>query len=141
MDGVVFNLSADAKKRGAGWGVELKVKAQSDTATRYLMSPEHGPLAFAAKVTAADKTLLEVGDAREGSGEQTVAPGEPITFSRAWPPEGTKPLAAGQELVLQVGLWGLGRTSGNTKVVKQFALLKLVAPRGRPAKAYLLAPE
>ncbi len=142
IDGVMFHVSTKAKRQGAGWGVVVKVKAESEgDATRYLMSPKAGPLAFATKVTQSEKLLTEIGDERDGEGEKTVAPDEPLEFERSWPPKGTKPLSGGQELELQVGLWGLGREPGKTRAVKGFVVVKVVAPRGRPAKAYVNPPS
>lgn len=69
-----------------------------------------------------------------------MGPDAPVEFSRSWPPKGTKALIPGQELELQVGLWGLGREPGKTRAVKGFVVVKVVAPRGRPAKAYVNPP-
>ncbi|MCA9641679.1 MAG: hypothetical protein H6718_31635 [Polyangiaceae bacterium] len=142
IDGLMFHIKAEAKRQGAGWGVVVKVKAESEgDATRYLMAPNAGPLAFATKVTQSEKVVTEIGDTREGEGSKTVGPDSPLDFERTWPPKGTKPLVGGQELELQVGLWGLGREIGKTRPVKGFVVVKVVAPKGRPAKAYVNPPS
>lgn len=142
IDGLMFHVKAEAKKQGAGWGVVVKVKAESEgDATRYLMVPNAGPLAFATKVTQGEQVVTEIGDTREGEGSKTVGPDGALEFERTWPPKGTKPLVGGQELELQVGLWGLGREAGKTRPVKGFVVVKVVAPKGRPAKAYVNPPS
>lgn len=142
IDGVMFHVKAEAKRVGAGWGVVVKVEAESEGGlTRYLMSPEAGPLAFAAKVIERERVVTEMGDGRVGEGSKSVTPEGSLEFARTWPAKGAKPLAGGQELELQVGLWGLGREEGKTRPIKGFVVVKLVAPKGRPAKAYVNPPD
>lgn len=146
IDGVVFDVRAKPKRAAGGWGVTLTLEAEAESdATRFLLSPEGGPLAFHAEVRKlGNKTgepLAKRGDAREGDGEQTVAPEYPLKLERDWPRKGEKPLYGNQELTLQVGLWGLGREPKQTRPVKKFVIVKMVYAGGRTPKAYVNPPD
>jgi hypothetical protein len=57
---------------------------------------------------------------------------KPLKFAREWPGKGGKGLAAGDELTLQVGLWGLGDNAETRRPVRNFVLIKMVAGKKKP---------
>jgi hypothetical protein len=122
--GAEFIPEAEAVRVNGGWGLKLTVTATT-TQELILFSPENGPLAFGGTVTRGEVT--QFGDKRSGGIEQKLSPGAPLTFSRTWPPAGEKGLARGEELLLMVGLWGLGTETANRRPVNKFVVVKMVA--------------
>lgn len=132
--GVRFLASAEAKKVGQGWGAKVTVKAEvTDGKEHVLLSPKHGPLAFAAAVFKKGSTEAErIPDSREGEAEVKLSPGAPASFSRDFPVKGGRALAIGETLDLEVALWGLGETSADRRPVKQFFHVKMKVDKGKP---------
>lgn len=126
VSGIEFVPKATAVRVGNGWGVKLDVEARAqDGETHALFSPEQGPLAFHASVTRGG-AKEQLGDQRKGDGEQYVTD-DPLTFSRTWPGDmAIKPLAAGDQLELQVGLWGVGKTVARHRPLKAFCTVRMV---------------
>ncbi len=130
--GATFKPTAKPVRVGSGWGVKVTVEASVDGTVLSLLDSDNGPLAFAAKVTGPGAARGS-GEARVGSEEVFLTPGEPKTFSRQWPGKGKeKPLMAGETLELQVGLWGLGEQSETRRPVKKFFVVKMVAGKKKP---------
>jgi hypothetical protein len=119
-----FLVNAKPIRTQAGFEIEVSVEA-SATEPLSLASPDSGPLAFAGSVTRAKASEPErFGDERKGDGEKTLGSGKPLKFSRNWPGKGVRPLANGDVLELDVGLWGLGHGPEDRRAVKQFARIK-----------------
>ena len=75
----------------------------------------------------------QLGDERAGEEEKVISE-KGIEFTREWPGKtGHKPLAAGQSLELQVGIWGVGQNSTELRPVRQFCLVKMTAGKRTPA--------
>ena len=133
--GLKFIASSVAELTPAGWVVKANVEASSDDGKAHsLTKPKAGPLAFAGTVTRKGKTDPEhFGDERAGDGEEAVPADGSAKFSRNWPLKGTRPLAIGDALDLQVGLWGLGTDAVSRRPVKQFFHVRMqVGSKGKP---------
>ena len=108
VEGVRLTATAEAIKSGAGWGVRVKAVAKAkDGKPHHVLTPKNGPLAFAGSVTHAGKSE-RFGDKREGDTGRTLTPTGTQEFTREWPDKGASPLRTGDELELEVGLWGIG---------------------------------
>jgi hypothetical protein len=124
--GVKFVPKAEAVKTPAGVGVKLTLEATANEA-RSLLSPQHGPLAFAGAVKRRGKSEAEAfGDERKGDGELVLEPSKPSKIVREWPGKQGGALGNGDVLELDVGLWGLGTTAADRRPVKQFLRIKVV---------------
>lgn len=140
VTGVEFRINAKAVRRGAGWGVKATVQAKSkDGSPHVLLGPEHGPLAFSAKVDCGGK-VEELGDTRNGNKFESVDAGKPLELSRTWPDKGVKPVTRGQSLDLQVGLWGLGADADSQRPVRQFFEVKMVVGKGHAKPQAVVSP-
>jgi hypothetical protein len=140
--GVKFMASSVAELSPAGWGVKVSVEASADDGKAHsLTKPKAGPLAFAGSVLRKGKTEPEhFGDERTGDGEEAISADSPTKFSRNWPLKGTRPLAIGDTLDLQVALWGLGTDADSRRPVKQFFRVRMqVGTKGKP-KAIIEPP-
>lgn len=126
VDGAVFAPSAKSYVKPEGYGVEITVEATAKT-EGILASPDAGPLAFAGRVIRKTGRVDQFGDKRSGSGTKTLSPTSPQKFSRTWPIENVSLLSPGDELVLEIGLWGYGPKNGDVRPVRKFATLKMKA--------------
>lgn len=127
VEGVEFMPKATPVKMQGGWGVKIALEATSQDDVRHLLNPKNGPLAFAGKVTRKGKAE-KFGDKRDGDDDAELGPGQTQTFTSTWPVKGQgQPLWWGNELQLDVGLWGLGRTADARRPIKKFFTLKMVA--------------
>lgn len=126
VEGADFEPSVEAIRVEEGWGIELSVEAtaQSDLV---LASPPAGPLAFGGKVQRRSGKIESFGDTRESGEDVSLGPESPRSFSKKWPIAGVAPLAVGEELELQVGLWGLGRSGEDQRPVRKFVVVKMRA--------------
>ena len=126
VSGVEFIPRATPVRVGSGWGVKIDVQARArDDLPHVLYEPDQGPLAFFA-IVERNGTKEERGDQRQGQGEEYVTT-DGIEFSRTWPGDmGMKPLAAGERLELQVGLWGVGKSMTRHRPLKGFLTVKMV---------------
>ncbi len=123
---IEFVPRATPVRVGRGWGVRIDVAARArDHQPHVLFTPDQGPLAFFAIVDRGDRKE-EHGDERRGQGEEFVTE-DGIQFSRTWPGDtGQAPLLAGQQLELQVGLWGVGESMLRHRPLKGFFTVKMV---------------
>jgi hypothetical protein len=126
IEGARFRPHAKAIRVGGGWGVEVNVDAVShDDRTHSLLRADTGVLAFAG-LTRRGGEEARFADTREGGEEQLLFPDGPLTLSRNWPgTSGQAALRRGDELVLEVGLWGLGDTAAQRRPVKKFFLVQM----------------
>jgi len=127
VDGVMFQPKAEpVKVKGGAWGVKVTMTAEGvGDGPRYILKPKNGALAFAGSVKrkgGAEK----FGDKRDGEETVELAPGATLSFETTWPKEGTG-LWYGEELSIEAGLWGLGKSAEALRPVKQFFTLKMVA--------------
>jgi hypothetical protein len=132
--GVKFAISVAAAQVGPGWGAKLSVIGTADDGKPHsLSSPKAGPLAFAGSVTRKGKPDPEAfGDERSGDGEQSIFGDDPTKFSRTWPAKGTRPLAMGDSLDLQVALWGLGADTESRRPVKKLCHVRMAVGKVKP---------
>jgi hypothetical protein len=122
--GARFLVKAKPIRTQAGFEIQVSVEASANEDLS-LAWPSSGPLAFAASVTRSKASEPErIGDERKGDGEKTLTSGKPLKFSRNWPGKGVRPLANGDVLELDVGLWGLGHSPEDRRAVKQLARVK-----------------
>jgi hypothetical protein len=137
--GARFLPKAKAIKVKGGWGVAIDVQASAeDERTHSLLRGNDGALAFAGTVVRRGKKT-GFGDERSTGEEQLLFPGSSLTLSRKWPGSlDLPPLGRGDELVLEVGLWGLGRDAKSRRPVKRFFLVRVSVGRKRPS--VLLTP-
>jgi len=134
IEGARFRPRATAVRVGGGWGVSVTVESiADDDETHSLLSTEHGALAFAGTVRRGGNEDERFADERQSGEEQLLFPGAPLTLSRKWPsPGGPAPLKRGDELRLEVGLWGLGDTAGSRRPVKKFFLVSMTVSAREP---------
>ena len=132
--GVKFIASAAAEQIGQGWGAKISLEASSDDGKAHsLTKPKAGPLAFAGSVMRKGKSEPEhFGDERAGDGELAIEADKSAKFSRTWPLKGTRTLAIGDSLDLQVALWGLGEGADDRRPVKQFVHVRMEVSKGKP---------
>jgi hypothetical protein len=124
--GVKFVPKAEALKTPAGIGLRLTLEATAGEA-RSLLSPKHGPLAFAGAIKRKGKADPEsFGDERKGDGEVVLDADKPTKIVREWPGPKGGALGNGDVLELDVGLWGLGTSAADRRPVKQLLRVKVV---------------
>jgi hypothetical protein len=141
-NGVRFRPSVKAVKTGGGWGIKLMVETEVvDGETHVLLNPESGIFAFAREITRKGKEPERFWDERKGDGEAIVKPDDKGKFERDWPgTTGDKPLAKGDKVKIEVGLWGLGDDKKSRRPVKKFLIVSLDAGKANPS-AVVLPPE
>jgi len=132
-----FVPTVKAVRVRGGWGVDITVEATS-TSDVALLASDDGPLALAATVLRPSEE--HSGDRRGASKDLVVTQTKTQTFHRIWPGAESKPLQAGQELLLQVGLWGIGKTPETRKPALRFFEVKLVVG-GKGAAAIVQPPK
>jgi hypothetical protein len=138
--GVRLVPRAEPVRKGAGWGVRVRVEALvTDAQSHSLLDPKQGPLAFAGRVIK-DGRASPFGDQRDGDGELVLASGAPKSLERTWPAAGDTALVAGQTLELEVGLWGLGESAATRRPVRKLFKLKMIAGKQQP-QPVILPPE
>ena len=126
VDGAVFAPTAKSYMTPQGYGVEITVEATSKI-EGLLANPEAGPLAFGGRVVRKTGRVDTFGDKRSGSGTKTLSPTSPQKFSRKWPIANVSLLSPGDELELEIGLWGYGPKDGAMKPIRKFASVKMKA--------------
>jgi hypothetical protein len=132
VDGVELRPSVKPVQYKGGWAVEVRVKATAtDERTHRLLSPENGPLMFAAKIEKNGKTET-IGDERVGDDETFISPGDSTELTRRFPSGKLAPLWGGQTLTLYVGLWGLGADADRRRPVRKLFVLKMVTGSRKP---------
>jgi hypothetical protein len=131
--GTRFAVTAVATSVAGGWGVKVNVEAAANDGLLHSLSkPEAGPLAFAGAVTRRGQAEADhFGDERAGDGELAVTDAA-LKISRSWPMRGSRPLAIGDALDLQVALWGLGTDANSRRPVKQFVHVRMRVDKGKP---------
>lgn len=120
--GAEFYPQAEMIRIAGGYGVKVSVEATASVPL-VLLAPKGGPLAFSGSVRGS--TNRKFGDTRDGQDEMSLTPNVPITFERTWPAPGQPPLAQGQQLELEVGLWSLGPDAASRRPVRKFFVVKL----------------
>lgn len=133
--GVAFTPTAEAVKVAGGWGIKVRVEAKSDDeATHSLLAPKAAEVAFAGHIRRAGGADAEsFSDRRDGDRELEVTPNKSAKLQRAWPPAGgPKPLAVGDELELQIGIWGLGADAGSRRPVGKLCRVEVKFDKERP---------
>jgi hypothetical protein len=132
VEGVHFLANATAQRVRNGWGVRLDVSAVvKDDATHSILKPDNGPLALAGVVDRGGSTE-KFSDDRRGDDDLELKPGKTAKWTSTWPGKQQKPLAKGQSLELQVGLWGIGATATERRPVQNFFHVKMDVANGKP---------
>ncbi|HMJ13285.1 MAG TPA: hypothetical protein VK524_17815 [Polyangiaceae bacterium] len=132
IEGVHFLANVRSQRVRNGWGVRLDVSATvKDDASHSLLTPGGGPLALAGTVQRGGKTD-KFGDERRGDGSLELVAGKERKWTRTWPDKQTQPLAQGQSLELQVGLWGIGASADERRPVQNFFHVKMDVGPGKP---------
>jgi len=126
VEGAQFAPTAQSYKTKDGYGVEITVEASSKV-NGLLANPEAGPLAFAGRVVRKSGRVDQFGDKRSGRGTKPLGPNSSQKFSRKWPIEGVSLLSPGDELELEIGLWGYGTSEASLRPVRKFASVKMKA--------------
>jgi len=126
VEGAVFTPSAKSFMTPEGYGVEITVEATAKVEA-LLANPDAGPLAFGGRVIRKTGRIDTFGDKRSGSGTKPLGPQTPQKFSRKWPIANVSLLSPGDELELEIGLWGYGHKDGAVRPVRKFASLKMKA--------------
>lgn len=141
-EGVLFIPTVEVARVGGGWGVKVKVEARSDDeGVHSLLAPTDRELAFAGAVKRADGSSENFSDRREGERDLEVTPKRSVKLARAWPAKGgPKPLAPGDELKLQVGLWGLGADAASRRPLNKLCRVEVKFDKDKP-RAKVMAPE
>jgi len=127
VDGVMFLPKAEpVKGKGGAWGVKVTMTAESvGDGPRFILKPKNGVLAFAGSVKRKGAEE-KFGDKRDGEEVVELAPGAKLSFETTWPKEGNA-LWFNDELTIEAGLWGLGKSADGLRPVRQFFTLKMVA--------------
>jgi hypothetical protein len=138
--GVRFHTGVKPVQMGGGWGVRVSATAKSkDGRTHSLSSPKRGPIALAGNIKRRGQTE-RFSDQREGDDEQTIEATTPLEISREWPAKGEKPLRDGDELDLEVGLWGLGDDAASRRPVRDFFRVRMVVGKKKPQPVVMPPP-
>jgi hypothetical protein len=134
VDGVVFAPKAEAMKSGAGWGLKVKVEVRAkDGNSHSLLAPKGSEVAIGGLIKRSGQAEPEMpSDQRAGDGE-IVLKDKPVTLTRTWPAAGgPKPLAAGDEADLLVGIWGLGDNAASRRMVRKLCKLTVKLDKAKP---------
>ena len=126
VEGAVFLPTARSYVKPEGYGLEVFVEATSKL-DGTLASPEAGPIAFAGRVIRKTGRVDQFGDKRSGNGTKPLGPSSPQKFSRKWPIENVSLLSPGDELQLEVGLWGYGSGPDKLRPIRKFATITMKA--------------
>ncbi len=131
IDGVSFSPKAELVKVGKGSGVKLKVEVRAKDGKKHsLLAPEKAPFAFAGSVRRSGEEQRFT-DKREG--DRAVSVGDKLTtLTRTWPDAGVKPLEAGDELELFVGIWGIGPDEASRRPLKKFCKITIKMDKAKP---------
>lgn len=135
FEGLEFRAKAEPVKVTAGaFGIRIKVTAESkNDAMHTLMSPQDGPLAIAGTIKRKKGEPVTFGDERGNEDEQFITPGQPLEIERTWPGKDGPFAWYGDEVELQVGLWGVGAAGERRRPLRKMFLVKMVAlPGGKP---------
>lgn len=127
-------------KMAGGWGIRIEVEARAeDDEAHVVFSPDQGPISVLARINRKGRQEV-ISDQRQGEGEQFVLPGAPLRFTRQWPASSIRPLAPGDELELEVGLWGIGAGPLSHRPLRKLCLVRMKVLKQMP-QVEVLAPE
>ena len=130
--GVRFTTAVKPIQVAGGWGVRLTATGKSkDGKAHSLLNPKRGPMMLAGNVKRGGKAE-RFGDKREGDDQKTIEASAPLDISREWPAKGEKALHDGDEIELEVGLWGLGDDAASARPVRDFFRVKMVVGKKKP---------
>jgi hypothetical protein len=142
IEGVEFTIKAEPQKLdNGGFGIKIKVQAESkDDGMHTLLSPKNGPLAIGGTIKRKKGGDPEpIVSKRDGEDEQFIAPGTPLEFVHDWPGKEGPFAWWGDEIELQVGLWGVATAGERRRPIMKLCIIKMVAmPNGKPV---VMAPK
>jgi hypothetical protein len=141
LGGLVLMPRAKAIKHDNGsYGVEVEVSAESKDGQVYrIASPSNRPLSIAGEIAVRSGEPQRFTDSRKGTGELIVGPGETRRFRQAWPARGQPKLWGGQQLVLEVGLWGVSASDERELPLRRLCTVKMTA--GNKPQPIVVAPD
>jgi hypothetical protein len=135
IEGVEFTIKAAPKKLdNGGFGITINVQAEAkDDGMHTLLSPKNGPLAVGGTIKRKKGGEETITDKRDGEDEQFIAPGTALEFVHEWPGKDGPFAWWGDEIELQVGLWGVGAAGERRRPVMKLCIIKMVAVKdGKP---------
>jgi hypothetical protein len=141
IEGVEFTIKAEPQKLdNGGFGIKIKVQGESkDDGMHTLLSPKNGPLAIGGTIKRKKGDPETISSKRDGEDEQFIAPGTPLEFVHEWPSKEGPFAWWGDEIELQIGLWGIGEAGQRRRPVNKLCIIKMVAvPNGKPV---VMAPK
>jgi hypothetical protein len=141
IEGVDLTIKAEPKKLdNGGFGITIKVQAESkDDGMHTLLSPKNGPLAIGGTIKRKKGEPVEIVDKRVGEDEQFITPGTPLEIVHEWPGEEGPYAWWGDEIELQIGLWGIGEAGQRRRPVSKLCIIKMVAVKG--GKPVVMPPK
>lgn len=141
IEGVDLTIKAEPKKLdNGGFGITIKVQAESkDDGMHTLLSPKNGPLAIGGTIKRKKGESVEITDKRIGEDEQFITPGTPLELVHEWPGEEGPYAWWGDEIELQIGLWGIGEAGARRRPVSKLCIIKMVAVKG--GKPVVMPPK
>lgn len=132
VSAVSFLVRATPEKLGKGWGVKLELSAKVTGSEEHnLLTPQGGPMAFSALVKRGGRSV-RTGDKRVGDASVMLVAEAPFSGSRIFPSENAQALRAGDELELEIALWGLGADAKSRRAVRDFCLVRMVVGKHTP---------
>jgi hypothetical protein len=119
VEDITFVPKAEWVKSAKGWTVRIRVEARARNGVSYdVLAPRDAEVAVAGTVKRQGQAE-KFTDRRKGDRKIVVKGDKSSTLSRTWPgPQGPKPLDVGDEVELDVGLWGLGSASTGSRPLK-----------------------
>lgn len=135
IEGVEFTIKAEPKKLdNGGFGINIKVQAEAkDDGMHTLLYPKDGPLAIGGTIKRKKGEPETLTDKRDGEDEQFITPGTPLEFVHEWPGKDGPFAWWGDEIELQVGLWGVGAAGERRRPIMKLCIIKMVAVQnGKP---------
>jgi hypothetical protein len=141
IEGVDLTIKAEPKKLdNGGFGITIKVQAEAkDDGMHTLLSPKNGPLSIAGTIKRKKGEDVKIEDKRDGDDEQFVTPGTPLELVHEWPGENGPYAWWGDEIELQIGLWGIGEAGQRRRPVNKLCIIKMVAVKG--GKPVVMPPK
>ena len=128
LHGVEFTVTVAAVAGPGGFGLATRVDAEVVDGRPHRVPDPGEPVLFlgAVLIAADDHIVSYLGDAPPGSAPAAIdlAPGSPLSFRRAYPPDGEAAVAPGERLELTIGLAGLAGDDGRTTPVLAVAWLE-----------------
>jgi hypothetical protein len=123
--------ATSVRNKDGSFGIRFDVSFSSeDDEMHELLVPTTGVLSIAGKVIPKSGEPREFSDSRSGEDVQFVTPGDALSLTQSWPRKGGPKMWWGEEVELQVGLWGLALPPQERLPVRKLFVVKMVAGNG-----------